>query len=300
MPGARPGAFDFHQRVDQLPTILSALLRMSPEPVEGPEPVQGAFVPYSFPPWNEWSRPTSPPIMRNPVTRELRALESNVPACYHWAEPYMSGLCLWGQIPSHFSVPGNALSSKPHRDIHVTIEEPFDGQLSLDWIREVIDSALTQAVPADQPAQVSVLVTGDETVRQLNRDYRGVDEVTDVLSFSAEHPGHWEGEDGPAPDGRPNVTEPDGGFEFPLPPDELPPLGEVVISYPQTRRQALAQQPSEPEAVDRELALLLVHGVLHLVGHDHGEPAETEEMQQKERAALAAVPHLGNSGIHPL
>jgi probable rRNA maturation factor len=192
------------------------------------------------------------------------------------------------------------LSSSPHREIYVTIEEPFDGQLSPAWIREIIDSALTQAVPSDRSAQVSVLVTGDETVRQLNRDYRGVDEVTDVLSFSAEHPGHWEGEDGPAPDGRPNVTEPDGGFEFPLPPDEPPPLGEVVISYPQTRRQALAQQPSEPAAVDRELALLLVHGVLHLVGHDHGEPAETEEMQQKERAALAAVPHLGNSGIHPL
>ena len=192
------------------------------------------------------------------------------------------------------------MSSRPHRDIHVTIEEPFDGELSPAWIREVIASALTQAVPADRPAQVSVLVTGDETVRQLNRDYRGVDEVTDVLSFSAEHSGHWEGEDEPPPDGCATVTEPGGGFEFPLPPDELPPLGEVVISYPQTRRQALEQRPSEPEAVDRELALLLVHGVLHLVGHDHGEPAETEEMQQKERAALAAVPQLGNSGIRPL
>ncbi len=192
------------------------------------------------------------------------------------------------------------MSSSPHRDIHLTIEEPFDGELSPDWIREVIASALTQAVPSDQPAQVSVLVTDDETVRQLNRDYRGVDEVTDVLSFSAEHSGHWEGEDEPPPDGSPTAAEPDGGFEFPLPPDELPPLGEVVISYPQTRRQAMEQRPSEPEAVDRELALLLVHGVLHLVGHDHGEPAETEEMQQKERAALAAVPHVGNSGIRQL
>ena len=212
----------------------------------------------------------------------------------------MSGLCLWGQIPSPFSPPGNALSSSPHREIHITIEEPFDGELSSDWIREIISSALTQAVPADQPAQVSVMVTGDETVRQLNRDYRGVDEVTDVLSFSAEHPGHWEGEGERRPDGCPTVAEPDGGFEFPFPPGELPPLGEVVISYPQTRRQALEQRPSEPEAVDRELALLLVHGILHLVGHDHGEPAETEEMQQKERAALAAVPHVGDSGIRPL
>ena len=192
------------------------------------------------------------------------------------------------------------MSSRPHRNIHVTIEEPFDVELSPDWIREIITSALTQAVPADRPAQVSVLVTDDETVRQLNRDYRGVDEVTDVLSFSAEHSGHWEGEDEPPSDGSPTAAEPDGGFEFPLPPDELPPLGEVVISYPQTRRQAMEQRPSEPEAVDRELALLLVHGVLHLVGHDHGEPAETAEMQQKERAALAAVPHFGNSGLRPL
>ena len=68
----------------------------------------------------------------------------------------------------------------------------------------VIASALTQAVPSDQLAQVSVLVTDDETVRQLNRDYRGVDEVTDVLSFSAEHSGHWEGKDEPPPDGLSN------------------------------------------------------------------------------------------------
>ena len=209
-------------------------------------------------------------------------------------------VCACGESPSPFSLLGNALSSRPHRNIHATIEEPFDVELSPDWIREIITSALTQAVPSDQSAQVSVLVTDDETVRQLNRDYRGVDEVTDVLSFSAEHSGHWEGEDEPPPDGCPTMAEPDGGFEFPLPPDELPPLGEVVISYPQTRRQALEQRPSDPEAVDWELALLLVHGVLHLVGHDHGEPAETEEMQQKERAALAAIPHLGNSGIRPV
>ena len=107
--------------------------------------------------------------------------------------------CACGESPSPFSLPGNALSSRPHRNIHVTIEEPFDVDLSPAWIREIITSALTQAVPSDQPAQVSVLVTDDETVRQLNRDYRGVDEVTDVLSFSAEHSGHWEGKDRTSP-----------------------------------------------------------------------------------------------------
>ena len=196
------------------------------------------------------------------------------------------------------------MSSPPQRQIHVTIEEPFAREISPTWVREVIASALAQAVPADQPAQVAVLVTDDETVRQLNREYRGVDEVTDVLSFSADHSGHWEGEEQPLQDVSSTPSTSDGGFEFMLPPDELPPLGEVIISYPQTQRQALEQASkqglTEPGAVGRELALLLVHGVLHLVGHDHAEPAETAEMQQRERAALALVPAIGDSGLRPL
>lgn len=179
------------------------------------------------------------------------------------------------------------MSSRPQRQILVTIEEPFQGKVSKAWIRKVIASAMSQALPQDQPAQVAVLVTGDQTVRQLNRDYRGVDEVTDVLSFSADHPGHWEGEDQP-PQDRLQTSENPGEFpEFLLPPGEAPALGEVVISYPQTQRQALEQRTAGDGTVDQELALLLVHGVLHLVGHDHVEAVETAAMQEKERAALA-------------
>ncbi len=62
-------------------------------------------------------------------------------------------------------------------------------------------------------------------------------------------------------------------------------LGDIVISYPQVQRQALAgNQPLE-----REMALLIVHGVLHLMGHDHLGPEEQAEMQAKERAALALL-----------
>ena len=270
------------------------------------------------------------------------------------------------------------MSSRPQRQIHVTIEEPFHGRISTRWVRKVVASALDQAVPSNQPAQVAVLVTGDDTVRGLNRDYRGVDEVTDVLSFSTDHSGHWEGEED-APRDRlaasqktadaspfllpPNElpalgeviisypqtertsvlvtgddtvrglnrdyrgvdevtdvlsfsTDHSGHWEgeedaprdrlaasqktadaspFLLPPNELPALGEVIISYPQTERQALSQTQtlgdsvSQDEAVKRELALLLVHGVLHLVGHDHLETGETAEMQSKEQAALAPI-----------
>jgi probable rRNA maturation factor len=76
-----------------------------------------------------------------------------------------------------------------------------------------------------------------------------------------------------------------GGFDFVMPPGEPSPLGEVIISYPQAQRQA--EERGAP--LENELALLVIHGVLHLTGHDHLEPEETELMQSKERTALAAL-----------
>jgi probable rRNA maturation factor len=163
------------------------------------------------------------------------------------------------------------------------VAEPFETLVSEEWLRMVLECALRVALSAEQTGQVGLLIADDETVRELNRVYRGLDEVTDVLSFSATHAGHWEGDTPPA--GEAELHFP----EFILPPDELPPLGEVIVSYPQTLRQAA--QRGEP--VERELALLLVHGVLHLVGHDHLEPEETELMQARERAALAEVFQVG-------
>ena len=135
-----------------------------------------------------------------------------------------------------------------------------------------------------ETCEVSLVVTGDETVRELNRDYRGLDEVTDVLSFSPLHSGHWEGE---TPQDRGDL---DGTAEsgFVYPPGEAAPLGDVIISFPQAQRQA--SERSEP--LDREMALLIVHGVLHLAGHDHAEPAEETEMRAKEKAALKMIPRL--------
>ena len=157
----------------------------------------------------------------------------------------------------------------------------------------MISSALDQALSGDQPAQVAVLVTEDDTVRELNREFRGLDEVTDVLSFSADHSGHWEGGNEDSQDRLAASDPTDEALPFPLPPDELPTLGEVIISYPQTQRQSRAQAQNlgmtEEEALKRELALLLVHGVLHLVGHDHIESGQAADMQAKEQAALAPI-----------
>ena len=157
----------------------------------------------------------------------------------------------------------------------VSVDELYEGEVDAGWLEAVARAALSAASVAGN-AEVSLLVTGDDTVRALNAEYRGLDETTDVLSFSAEHPGHWEGEgDGPAQD----------GGEFILPPDLPRPLGEIIVSWPQAQRQA-GEHGVSPM---RELAHLVVHGALHLVGYDHVEPEETALMQGLEREALIAL-----------
>ena len=74
-------------------------------------------------------------------------------------------------------------------------------------------------------------------------------------------------------------------FDFVMPPGEPEPLGELIVSYPQMRRQAEARGIP----LERELAHLIVHGVLHLIGHDHVESEEAAEMQSKEQAALRSL-----------
>ena len=151
-----------------------------------------------------------------------------------------------------------------------------------EWLALAISCGLAQALPEDAIGQVSLLLTDDATVRELNRQYRGLDETTDVLSFSAQHAGEWQGED-TAPS--PLTGEGETLEDFPLPPHEPPPLGDIVISIPQAARQAGEQGVP----LHREVALLLVHGALHLLGHDHLNDTPRTEMQALERAALAAL-----------
>ena len=106
-----------------------------------------------------------------------------------------------------------------------------------------------------------------------------MDRTTDVLSFSFEHWGHWEGDDD-AP-----RSDDEALPGWPIPEDEPPPLGEIIVSVPQAARQA----ESQGVPLRRELALLIVHGALHLLGHDHYEDDEREAMQALERTAMAGL-----------
>ena len=181
------------------------------------------------------------------------------------------------------------MPDSPHslQEIDISVAGPYQQELSEVWLRTVMEAALVEALPQGEPAQVGLVVTDDKTVQELNRQFRGLDEVTDVLSFSASHSGHWEGDPQESDEAPPESVDSEE-LNFVLPPGEPSPLGEVIISFPQTIRQA--QERNGP--VEQELALLIIHGVLHLVGYDHMEPEDEAQMQAKERSALAAVSQL--------
>lgn len=153
------------------------------------------------------------------------------------------------------------------------------------WLDKTVRCGLAQVLSSDAIGQVSLLLTDDATVRELNQQYRGLDQTTDVLSFSAEYAGHWEGDESHSPLMEEGRGEGESLPDFPIPADEPPPLGDIVISIPQAMRQA----DERSIALRQELALLIVHGALHLLGHDHYADGERAVMQRLEQTALATI-----------
>jgi probable rRNA maturation factor len=147
-------------------------------------------------------------------------------------------------------------------EIEISVGEEFRGLVDEGWVRRIAQTVL-KAEGIAHPYEVSLVFTDSETVQQLNRDYRGMDETTDVLAFYM-------------------LPQGEGDDSFALPPDEVTRLGEVIISYPQAIEQA-REQGHSPE---RELALLIIHGILHLLDYDHEEPEEEDEMRKREKELL--------------
>ncbi len=129
-----------------------------------------------------------------------------------------------------------------------------------------IDTILKrEGYSADRFAEITVLLTSDARLRQLNRDFAGEDHVTDVLSFGASTATDFPDQEG---DGIHRVR-----------------LGDIAISVPQTTRQAIDKDVT----FERELAMLAIHGTLHLLGYDHTEPDDELVMFGKTDDALDEV-----------
>lgn len=132
---------------------------------------------------------------------------------------------------------------------------------SCEWLQEVVQQTLNTAKVKDS-CEVSVLLTEDEKMRELNRDYRGIDKPTDVLSFAFEEEGTVQ-----------------------LPPGVPRMLGDVVLSLQTVKRQADENSRTFPQ----ETAWALCHGVLHLVGYDHQTDDEEAHMRAAEQEVLGAL-----------
>ena len=166
-------------------------------------------------------------------------------------------------------------------NVSVQVFEQFGDDVSGEWITDVASAALS--LDSESAAEsVGVVIADDETVELINEEYRGLPGVTDVLSFSNVHSGAYYGDDERSPS-----AEMIEGFV--MSPDFDPGLGEVIISYPQTCRQAR----DAGRTVKIELAQLVAHGIFHLLGYDHEEPAEAARMLSKERQAMTAFAESG-------
>ena len=172
----------------------------------------------------------------------------------------------------------------PHAShITVLVFPSFKRRVTQKRLRLVAEAALDAAAVAER-GEVSVVIADDEALLELNARHRGESSVTDVLSFSPHHAGPYMGED---------ETPDDGGFpDFPTLDGQPEELGEVVISYPQAKRQARQGRRS----VALEVETLVVHGVLHLLGYDHAEPDEEREMFALQEAALERAGALALAG----
>jgi len=133
-----------------------------------------------------------------------------------------------------------------------------------DLFRKIVLATL-EAEGEGEEVEVSLVLVDDQRIQELNRDYRGIDRPTDVLSFAQRE--SVEGEED-------FVSEEDEWL-----------LGDIVISMETAQRQATEYGHS----LERELGFLIVHGCLHLLGYDHETEAERQVMREKEENILAAL-----------
>lgn len=154
-----------------------------------------------------------------------------------------------------------------HLDVLVDVGA-FEDRVQIDAVQRATRAAIEAASQDEatdlenRTVEMSVTVTGDEEIHALNRMYRGVDRPTDVLSFALQE-----------------------GEEARLPPDIPVQLGDVIVSYPYAERQAAELEHS----VEMEMAWLVIHGTLQLLGYHHEDEEEAQHMESLETVALRSL-----------
>ena len=180
-----------------------------------------------------------------------------------------------------FDTPGIALHMTWSLRMSVYIEKETDIRLEVSDISGVVTSVVEAAlasVGCPFEAEVNVTIAGGDEVHRINREFRGIDKTTDVLSFPAiefEAPGDFS-----------SINEEDDFCAEFFNPDtgELM-LGDMIISADKVKEQAAEYGHTEL----RELGFLVAHSMFHLFGYDHEEPEEARIMEEKQEAVLEGL-----------
>ena len=159
--------------------------------------------------------------------------------------------------------------------LYIETEGNIDFPFDVKEIAEMVVDAALGHIGCPYEAEISLLITHDEEIHEMNREHRGIDRATDVLSFPMlefDIPGNFSGIDEEMSD----VFNPETG--------ELM-LGDIVISAD----KVMAQAEEYGHSPKREYAFLIAHSMLHLCGYDHMEDDERTEMEQKQRMILEKI-----------
>lgn len=154
---------------------------------------------------------------------------------------------------------GALAAAEDETEVEITVDEPRwrEAVPEIEDIARAAARAALSATPMDEAAELSLLLTDDRRMAALNARYRGAAEPTNVLSFAA----------GDAAPGGPRL------------------LGDVVLGFETVAREAAAQGKSLADHASH----LVVHGTLHLFGHDHQRAEEAQRMETLERRILAGL-----------
>jgi rRNA maturation RNase YbeY len=132
-----------------------------------------------------------------------------------------------------------------NNNIHIVVEKDFRNLIDQSLLKSTVKTILEYFNKKD--LELTITIASEKTIRNLNKKYRSIDSVTDVLSFSA------------------NEINPETGNTY---------FGDVIISYPVVQKQSR----SFGRRISEELSLLTTHGILHLLGYDHGSRKEEKKM----------------------
>ena len=142
-------------------------------------------------------------------------------------------------------------------DIMLEIRNFTQNEIDEKFFQKIVKTVLKE-VGIKEKTEISLAIVGDGRIRKLNKMYRGKNRVTDVLSFENKSVIPYLAKAFPRLKKKQDI-------EFIDPPDDLKRLGEIILCYPQAKKQARKLNHS----LKKELTILLIHGTLHLLGYNH-------------------------------